>query len=74
MTMNTTDAVKKASEKKEKKKAREARPFSTKLGDYFYATPGFDSFKAKLDKRRGSRNRFKSSERTTKETMNRGKE
>ena len=73
MTMNTTDVTKKTPEKKEKKKARETRPFSTKLGDYFNAAPGFDSFRAKLDKRRSRRNRFKSSDRTTQETMSRGK-
>lgn len=75
MTITSTDAPKGTQIKKEKKKAREVKPFSTKMADYFEAAPGFSALKAKLDKQksRPKRNRFKSSDRTTKETMNRGK-
>lgn len=70
MTIASTDAPKGAVEKK---KPYKKPPIST-LGDYFRNTPGFDTFKSKLEKpkRRPKPDRFKSSDRKTRETMNRG--
>lgn len=72
MTMTTTDAPK-STVKKEKKK-RAAKPFTTKMADYFEAAPGFSTLKAKLDKPKRERrtNKFKASDRKVKETVNRG--
>lgn len=74
MTITSTDAPKGAAVKKKEKKVRETKPFSTKMADYFHAAPGFDTLKAKLDKQKKAKrpNRFKASDRSTKETMNRG--